>query len=189
MSELSPWPLVEAWLPANDDPARPLMTLVTATPSGVPDGRTVLLSEFDEGGFCFHTDARSRKIADLAANPHVALVIPLTESRHQITVQGVAEAVPPEEEATVYARRSPYLQVLAWLNKPSFAVMPETERVAAWASFVASHRVLEPPETWTGRRVRPYRITLWTGREDTCSRREEFTLTTDGTWTVDVLAG
>lgn len=185
----SPWPLLREWLPANDDPARPLMTLITATPDGVPDGRAVLLSEYDESGFYFHTDSRSRKIAAIDANPHVALVIVLVEERHQITVQGVAETAGAEEELRAYARRSDYLRTLAWLNTQEFAVMPEVERVAVWAAFVASHPEPDPPDTWTGRRVRPTRITLWTGRGDTCSRREEFTLAPDGTWSAGVLAG
>lgn len=184
-----PYPLLESWLPANDHPERPLMTLITSTPDGRPDGRSVLLSEFDREGFYFHTDSRSRKIAALDQNPHAALVIPLVHERHQITVQGVSEPVGADEEARVYARRSTYLRYLAWLNTDELAALAEAERVAAWSAFAAQNPDPTPPPTWIGRLIRPTRITFWTGREDAPSRREEFSLTDDGAWRVTVLAG
>uniref|UniRef100_UPI00286A4E7C pyridoxamine 5'-phosphate oxidase family protein n=1 Tax=Pseudolysinimonas sp. TaxID=2680009 RepID=UPI00286A4E7C len=54
-----PWQLLAEWLPSNEDPARPVMTLATAA-DGIPDARTLLLSEWDEHGLYFHTDSRSR---------------------------------------------------------------------------------------------------------------------------------
>lgn len=179
-----PWDLLRVWLPANDDPVRPTMTLATATADGTPDGRTVLLSEYDDAGFYFHTDSRSRKLDQIAGNPRVALVIPFFEHRRQLTVQGVAEDVDPAELAWAYAHRSDYLRTLAWLNTPELAARPLPERIAEWAG----HRAVEPPDTWTGRLVRPTRLTFWVGRDDTASRRIEYTRS-DGGWTASVLPG
>src|SRR2546426_9669836 len=50
------------------------MTLATATGHGEPSARIVLLKAFDERGFVFFTDYRSRKGAELEANPRAALV-------------------------------------------------------------------------------------------------------------------
>jgi pyridoxamine 5'-phosphate oxidase len=180
-----PWDLLRAWLPANDDPVRPTMTLVTATADGVPDGRTVLLSEYDDDGFYFHTDARSRKLAQVAQNPRVALVLPFFERKRQLTVQGVAEDVDPAELAWAYAHRSDYLRTLAWLNTPEFAAMPLPERIDRWAGF----KPTDPPDTWAGRRVRPTRLTFWVGRDDTASRRTEYDLGRDGAWRASILPG
>lgn len=68
-----PWAMVAQWLPANDDPDRPQMNLATVSQSGNPDARTVLLTESDELGFYFHTDALSRKATSIVSNPAVAL--------------------------------------------------------------------------------------------------------------------
>ena len=75
------WQVLQAWLPTNEDPDRPVMTLATVDRSGTPDARSVLLSELDRDGFFFHTDAGSRKVAQLGDIPDVALVIrPVDES-------------------------------------------------------------------------------------------------------------
>jgi pyridoxamine 5'-phosphate oxidase len=179
-----PWDLLRAWLPANDEPVRLTMTLATATADGVPDGRTVLLSEYDDAGFYFHTDSRSRKLDQISQNPQVALVIPFFERRRQLTVQGIAEDADPAELAWAYAHRSDYLRTLAWLNTPDLAALPLPERIDHWAGF----RAVEPPDTWTGRLVRPTRLTFWVGREDTASRRIEYARG-DGGWTASVLPG
>ena len=185
-----PAELLTAWLPPNDDPVRPLMTLATVSADGWPDARTVLLSEYDADGFCFHTDSRSRKIVEVDQVGRACLVLHFPEHARQLVVQGTVERVGAAEEARSYARRSPYLKVLAWLNTPEFAALPLADRIAAWSRFEATHDLasLDPPDTWTGRRVRPTRMLFWTGRTDTASRRVEYVPDGDG-WAVTVHAG
>lgn len=207
LAERDDWPddpfdLLADWLPANDDPARPIMTVVTATADGEPDGRIQLLSEWDRDGFTWHTDSRSRKLTQLADNPRVALVLFWPEVGHQITVQGVAEELTAAELAGAYAARSPYLRELAWLNTDEFAALPLAERLARWAAFAAEHGHalqsggdLTAPPTWAGRRVRPTRLTFWAGRPDSASRRIEYRRAGDAgsgagsAWEARVLAG
>ena len=64
------------------------MTLATSTPDGVPSARIVLLKGFDERGFVFFTDYRSRKGAELEANPRAALVFYWSELDRQIRITG-----------------------------------------------------------------------------------------------------
>jgi pyridoxamine 5'-phosphate oxidase len=178
------------WLPDNDDPARPLITLATVDAHGRPDARNVLLSEYSAGGFSFHTDSRSRKVADLEANPSAAFAIAWPAELRQLSVQGTVERASSDEERAAYARRSRYLQLLAWLNSPEFALLPLAERERAWAEFDAEHPdgSLEPPPTWLGFLLRPTRVTFWRGTPTTASRREEHTLTETG-WQTSVLPG
>jgi len=190
-----PWELLVEWLPANDDPARPLMTVATIAEDGGPDARTQLLSEFDEQGFYLHTDSRSRKVAQLAANPRVALMIHLPEQAHQLVVRGVAEPASAEELARAFRRRSPYLQQLSWQNTVEFAGLPLEDRLTEWADYQAHHADgFGQPPTWAGYLVRPERLTFWFGSPDTASRRVEYALQDggsfpDGPWAVSVLAG
>lgn len=184
-----PWELLRAWLPANDDPARPTMTLATVTPDGRPDARIVLLSEYDDEALYFHTDSRSRKVGQLAEHPDVALVLHIAERRHQLTVQGTASPAPPEELRRAYRARSDYLKQLAWQNTVEFAGLPLDDRVSSWARFRDEHADgFGQPPTWVGYRVVPRRLTFWLGSDDTASRRTEYTLTPEG-WAVSVLAG
>ncbi len=186
-----PLELLADWLPENADPNRPLMTVATLDDAGRPDARSLLLSEWDADGFYFHTDSRSRKVEQLGDRTAVALCIPLLDRLHQLTVQGVAEVASPEEQARAYAARRPYLKQLAWQNTPEFASLPQEDRIASWAEFLAAHEEgFTPPTTWIGFLVRPTRLTFWFGSEQTASRRVEYArATVDGPWDVSLLAG
>jgi len=178
------WQKLVEWLPANDDPNRPRITLSTAA----PDARTVLLSEFDEHGFYFHTDSRSRKVQQLADDPRVALTFLWPDFTKQLVVVGDAELAPVEEQARVYRARSAYLKQLAWLNDQENAQLPVEERRERWASFTDDPDSLQPPDTWVGFLVRPHRLTFWEGDPLAASRRTEFALV-DGDWEKSYLPG
>jgi len=186
-----PAEILAEWLPPNDDPERPVMTLATTAADGAPDARQVLLSEWDPSGVWFHTEGRSRKVAELAERPAAALLLTWPERRRQLVVRGIAERAEPEEEARAYRARTAYLRLLAWLGDDEFARLPYRDRVAAWAAFAAEHPDgLEPPPTWLGFAVRPTRLTFWVGSEVTASRRAEYARPTPADpWTARILAG
>lgn len=185
-----PLPLLGRWLPENTDALRPLMTLSTISADGYPDSRNVLLSEFDGAALCFHTDARSRKASELAANPRVSLTFVWAELGRQLTVVGDAERASAEEAAAVFAASSRYLQLLAWSNTAELAVRSVAARREAWAAFAAEHPdgTLDAPPTWVGFRVTPRRITFWRGDLDGPSNRVEYTRAGDD-WIVERLPG
>jgi pyridoxamine 5'-phosphate oxidase len=185
------WDLLVDWLPSNEDPERPQVTLSTVDSFGDPDARTVLLTSFDEKGFYFNTDGASRKAADIAAHPAVAITVLWPGFTHQVVIRGTAAPAPPAHVAAAYAARSPYLKQLAWLNTHEFAALPRDERVAQWAAFEEAHAgVFEQPESWVGYLVTPTRLTFWSSNGDTASQRVEFSLAADGSsWSRRLLAG
>src|SRR5215204_5600904 len=60
------------------------MALATATRDGAPSVRMVLLKGYDERGFVFFTDYRSRKGYELEQNPQAALVLYWAELERQV---------------------------------------------------------------------------------------------------------
>ncbi|KHD90193.1 hypothetical protein AH06_00840, partial [candidate division TM6 bacterium Zodletone_IIa] len=50
------------------------MTLATATKTGLPSARIMLLKDYNKDGFVFFTNYNSHKGKELAENPHAALV-------------------------------------------------------------------------------------------------------------------
>ena len=179
------FPLLDEWLPANHDPERPQMILSTVSGSGIPDARTVLLTEFDREGLYFHTDSRSRKVADIAGNPAVALTFLWPGFTRQLVVQGEAEVASAPELAAAFGARSPYLKQLAWQNSSEFAQLDLDERLSQCAAFQPP---AEAPATWIGFLVRPTRLTFWASNQHAASRREEFTIA-DGCWVSRYLPG
>lgn len=177
-----PLRLATEWLPGPGED-RLLMTLTTIDSGGFPRSRTVMLSEFDGEYFFFHTDAQSQKVADLARNPRVSLTILWPGFTRQLVVQGTAERASDAEVADAYARRSPYLQQLAWLNTAAFATLTRSKREAEWAAFAAAHPTPEQPEGWVGYAVRPHRLLFWVSDPDAASRRVEYVRATGpGGW-------
>lgn len=183
------WDLLTEWLPPNDSPERPQITLSTVDAAGEPDARTVLLSEFDADGFFFNTDAASRKAADILTHAAVALTVLWPGFTRQLVVRGIAEMASAGRIAAQYAARSPYLQQLAWQNTHEFASLALDVRRQRWADFTAAHPDgFDQPPTWTGFLVRPRRLTFWTSNPDTASRRVEWQLGPGG-WSRRYLAG
>ena len=182
---MTSFPLLDDWLPANSELERPQMILSTVSADGTPDARTVLLTEFDDEGLYFHTDSRSRKVADISSHPAVALTFLWPNFTRQLVVQGTASVAPAGEQVGAFERRSPYLKQLAWLNSPDFARLPLPDRVRQWESFDVPET---PPPTWIGFVVHPTRLTFWQSNPDTASRRDEYRLV-DGEWTLSHLPG
>ncbi|MFJ6653096.1 pyridoxamine 5'-phosphate oxidase family protein [Microbacterium sp. NPDC091313] len=183
----APEPLARAWVPGPGQ-ERMLMTLATIDRDGFPATRTVMLSDFDGDRFHFHTDARSRKAADLLADPRVSLTLLWPAFTRQLVVQGTALPVTAAEAAEAYALRSPYLRQLAWVNDATMARRPLATREERWADFEAQHPDPDPPDTWVGYAVRPHRYVFWVSHPAAPSRRLEF-VRAQGGWRRSVLPG
>lgn len=183
-----PLALMVRWLPAHDDELRPLAALSTIGLDGIPSLRHVLVSDRDATGVYFHTDSASAKVAEIAAHPVAALSVAWPAIGRQLVVRGSVERVADDEAAAVYAQRSRYLQLLAWLNTAENAARPVDERHALWAEFDRTHPALEPPTRWAGFRLRPRTLTFWRGDPEGQSVRQHYTLR-DGVWSGEILAG
>ena len=75
VTETEPLAAFERWFGealAQEEDAN-AMILATATTSGLPAARAVLLKGWDARGFVFYTNLESRKSAELADNPRAAL--------------------------------------------------------------------------------------------------------------------
>ena len=178
-ADVDPMTQLAAWLPGvpGRDGYFPVMSLATVDPDGGPDVRTVLLSEITVDGPTFHTDARSRKVAQLARDPSVALLLTVPEQARQIVVRGTAAQLDGASAGRSFLARSRYLQLLAWLNTTEMAGLPEDERHRKWAEFSEAHPegTLKAPADWTGFVVRPRQITFWQGDTRGPSHRIEYT--------------
>ncbi|MGP5930067.1 pyridoxamine 5'-phosphate oxidase family protein [Corynebacterium glyciniphilum] len=183
----------------EESPTAPtLMTLATVGADGYPRTRTVMVSGVGEDGrVYFHTDARSQKVRDIAACPKASLTVLTPDRTRQVTVIGDVVPDTRSGERTVFARRSHYLQLLAWLNDADLAAQTTEERRRLWASFADEHPDLThsgPPETWAGYAVVPREYLFWTADDAGPSRRVRYTRTTGTSpdnpdWTQEVLPG
>lgn len=193
---IDPLDLLEHWLArvgsadgaGTDFTTTPLMALATIDAAGLPRVRHVLLSAYDRGRLHFHTDGRTAKAAQLAADDRAGVTIVWPDIARQLSVSGHVVAETAAEQARAFARRTRYLQLLAWVNDETLARADATARQVAWEQFDAQHPELEPPPTWTGYVLVPEIITFWRGaaigpsQRTLCRRR-------DGEWAVERLPG
>ncbi|GMK58154.1 hypothetical protein CspeluHIS016_0501860 [Cutaneotrichosporon spelunceum] len=141
------------------------MTLCTATPSGVPSARAVLLKEVDDRGFLFFTNYASRKSTEMTANPHAALAWHWREVARQIRVVGTVERLSREESEEYFATRPRGSRVGAWASAQS-SVVGEDELEAAVREAEARFADMDVPcpPGWGGFRVVPTEVEFWAGQ-------------------------
>jgi pyridoxamine 5'-phosphate oxidase len=143
------------------------MTLATATPDGRPSARVVLLKGFDERGFIFFTDYRSRKGEELEANPHAALAFYWAEVERQVRIEGTVTRTSMEESELYYRTRPLGSRLGAWASHQSRTI---TSREELEADLREVERRFNGPDVplpshWGGYRVSPHSIEFWQGRE------------------------
>jgi pyridoxamine 5'-phosphate oxidase len=141
------------------------MTLATSTRDGHPSARVVLLKGADANGFVFFTDYRSRKGAELDANPHVSLCFWWDALQRQVRISGTAVRVSREETAAYFHTRPHGSRVGAWASQQSatLASREMLEKEVERLERAYPDDVPLPPH-WGGYRVTPDSIEFWQGR-------------------------
>jgi pyridoxamine 5'-phosphate oxidase len=150
--------------------------LATATPDGHPSVRMVLIKQVDERGFCFFTNAESRKGVELQSNPNAALCFHWKTLRRQIRVEGSITMVETEEVDRYFHSRSRKSQVGAAVSQQSRPLSSREELEAQVRWFAEEHPGEVPrPSYWRGYRLRAERIEFWMDGADRLHDRFLFT--------------
>jgi pyridoxamine 5'-phosphate oxidase len=164
------------------------MTLATASASGAPSARVVLLKGLDGGGFVFYTSYRSRKARELAERPRASLVFMWSELERQVRIEGSVETVSAAEADAYFASRPLGARLSAWASWQSERVADRAflERAMEEARQRFGDSPPRPPH-WGGYRVLPDEIEFWQGRADRLHDRLLYTRSPSG-WRIERLA-
>jgi pyridoxamine 5'-phosphate oxidase len=179
--------LAEARLSEPNDPVA--MALATADAAGRPSVRMVLMKGHDARGFVFYTNWKSRKGAELAANPHAALLFHWKSLRRQVRIEGKVEPVAGAEADAYFATRSRDSQLGAWASDQSQPLDRRETFEARYRDMVARFEggdVPRPPH-WSGYRVAPERIEFWSDRAHRLHERRLFARDAAGEWSEGLL--
>ncbi len=165
------------------------MILATVAANGQPSQRTVLLKYYDENGFVFFTNQKSRKAAEISENPLVNLHFVWLDLERQISINGSAKAITAVESARYFITRPRDSQIAAWVSTQSKIISSRQLLLKSFSDMKAKFGTGEIPlpSFWGGYRVEPTSIEFWQGRENRLHDRFLYTHL-NNQWNVERLA-
>jgi len=166
------------------------MSLATASTSGKPSVRIVLLKQVDARGFVFFTNYGSRKSRELESNPSVELCFHWPAFERQVRIEGIPEKVSPAESDEYFKTRPRGSQLSTHASSQSETVANREELDAKMALLEKQFEGKEIPRPahWGGYRVKPVKIEFWQGRQARLHDRILYTKSKDGGWRIERLA-
>lgn len=156
--------------------------LATSTLAGQPSVRMVLVKRADERGFCFFTNAESRKGNELQTNPRAALCFHWKTLGRQVRVEGRVTEMDAADVDEYFHSRSRNSQIGAAVSQQSRPLASREELEAGFRKFALEHPgdVPRPPH-WCGFCLHAERIEFWVHGADRLHDRFLFTRES-GTW-------
>ena len=179
-----PFALFDEWFALareNEPNDANAMALATATPTGAPSVRMVLLKGHGadvggSGGFTFYTNAQSRKGEEIRANMQAALLFHWKSLRRQIRIEGPLHQVSDAVADAYFHSRSRDSQLGAVASDQSRPMADRSvfvERFAAAEARFAGGEV-ERPRHWTGFCLTPAAFEFWLDRPNRLHDRRRF---------------
>ena len=162
------------------------MTIATATATGKPSARIVLLKAFSETGFVFYTNYHSRKGNELEENNQAAILFYWDVMERQIRIEGTIEKVELKLSEEYFASRPLESRLSAIVSEQS-EVIPSRKFLEDKLEELRKTGVAKRPVSWGGYILKPNYFEFWQGRANRLHDRIAYQLE-NGDWVMKRLA-
>ncbi len=165
------------------------MVLGTSDRQGMLTQRTVLLKAFDEKGFVFFTNYKSRKANQISENPRVSVLFPWYVLERQVAITGTAKKVSASVSLKYFASRPFASQLGAWVSQQSQVITTRSilEMKLQEMKEKFKQGKVPLPDFWGGYQIIPDSIEFWQGRPSRLHDRILYTRKGED-WTIDRLS-
>ncbi len=166
------------------------MSLATVNKDMMPSIRTVLLKIFDENGFVFFTNYKSKKAQDIEVNPQASALFAWLDLDRQVKIEGKIEKISSSASLKYFLSRPKGSQLGAWVSHQSDII---TSRSLLEAKFnELKTKFLDGkipfPSFWGGYIIKASKIEFWQAGENRLHDRFLYTLEDNNTWKIQRLA-
>ena len=139
------------------------MNLSTISKSKFPSSRMVLLKDFDDRGFVFYTNTKSKKGKDIINNPNVSLNFHWKSITKQVRIEGKAISVSDKEADEYFNSRPKESRIGAWASNQSSKMNNREDLIEKYNFYKNKFKEdsIPRPDYWSGFRVIPILIEFW----------------------------
>lgn len=166
------------------------MSLATVGKDMKPSIRTVLLKLYDENGFIFFSNYKSKKAWQIEENPNAAIHFSWLGLERQVKIEGTIEKISKTESLKYFLSRPKGSQIGAWVSHQSEIISSRSLLEAKFDEiknkFVKGE--IPFPSFWGGYIIKPKVVEFWQGGKDRLHDRFEYILNEDKSWTINRLA-
>ena len=139
------------------------MNLATISSDGKPNSRIVLLKSYDDNGFVFYTNSKSKKGKAIKNNSSVALNFHWKTLQRQIRIEGDVSQISNSEADEYYNSRPLGSKIGAWASLQSEELDDRSTLIKRVEEFKKkfSNNDVPRPSYWNGYLVKPNLIEFW----------------------------
>ena len=161
------------------------LALATSSKNGIPSVRMVLLKDFNEKGFVFYTNLKSKKSLDIQSNPHASMCFHWKSLLRQIRIVGELNNVSDKDADAYYNSRSYGSRIGAWASKQSTILKDRDELYKSINNFkkkFPDEKKVPRPPNWSGWNLSPKEIEFWLDGDNRIHQRLKYIKSKNGNW-------
>ena len=167
------------------------VALATSNDVSIPTVRIVLLKSYNNNGFVFYTNLKSKKSKDIKMNPNAAMCFHWKSLLRQIRITGQINLLNDVEADEYYASRGYGCKIGAWASNQSQILKNRKQLFDSINNFKTKYpegsKVPRPPY-WSGWNLKPNKIEFWLDGESRIHERLLYEINEKGEWIKNLLS-